>query len=113
MDEYVIGYINKGMNLSLNCKDKLTKALTIKMCTQGMHYNLCYILQGIKWRTFEELAMQAHNMELIISGNRNMGSPSHDPWKGKDKQDAHKWGKYSLKTSNKDAMTHYSSKTPK
>ena len=36
-DELVIDYINRWRNLSLDCRDKLTKALDIKMCTQGMH----------------------------------------------------------------------------
>ena len=41
------------------------------MCTQGMHWGLLYILQEIKFRTFKELATQAHDVELSIA---NRGS---------------------------------------
>ncbi|KAA0040518.1 ty3-gypsy retrotransposon protein [Cucumis melo var. makuwa] len=65
--EPVIDYINRWRALSLDCKDKLTELSAVEMCTQGMHLELLYILQGIKPRTFEELATRAHDMELSIA----------------------------------------------
>ncbi|KAA0046632.1 retrotransposon gag protein [Cucumis melo var. makuwa] len=60
-------YINRWTALSLDCKDKLTELSVVEMCTQGMHWELLYILQGIKHRTFEELATRTHDMELGIA----------------------------------------------
>ncbi|KAM2397657.1 hypothetical protein ACFXTH_034434 [Malus domestica] len=66
-DEPVIDYINRWRTLSLDCKDRLSETSSIEMCIQGMRWGLQYILQGIKLRTFEELATRAHNMELSIA----------------------------------------------
>ncbi|KAA0040629.1 retrotransposon gag protein [Cucumis melo var. makuwa] len=65
--EPVIDYINRWRALSLDCKDKLTELSAVEMCTQGMHWELLYILQKIKPRTFEKLATRAHDMELSIA----------------------------------------------
>ena len=70
-DEPVIDYINRWRSLSLNCKDRLFEISAVKMCIQGMHWGLLYILQGIKPQTFEELATRAHDMELSISSHGN------------------------------------------
>ncbi|TYK07339.1 ty3-gypsy retrotransposon protein [Cucumis melo var. makuwa] len=69
--EPIIYYINHWRELSIDCKDRLTELSTIEMCTQGMHWGLLYILQGIKPRTFEESATRAHDMELSIDNRGN------------------------------------------
>ncbi|KAM0963233.1 hypothetical protein ACFX19_022658 [Malus domestica] len=66
-DEPVIDYINRWRTLSLDCKDMLSETSSIEMCIQGMQWGLQYIIQGIKPRTFEELATRAHDMELSIA----------------------------------------------
>ncbi|KAL0346364.1 UNVERIFIED_CONTAM: hypothetical protein Scaly_1652400 [Sesamum calycinum] len=66
-EEPVVDYINRWRNLSLNCKDRLSEASAIEMCIQGMHWELCYILQAIKLKTFGELATRAHEIEMSIN----------------------------------------------
>lgn len=68
-DEPVVDYINRWCSLSLDCKDRLSEVSAVEMCIQGMHWGLLYILQGIRSRTFEELATRAHDMELSIANH--------------------------------------------
>lgn len=82
-DEPVVDYINRWRSLSLDCKDRLSEISAIEMCIQGMHWGLLYILQGIKPRTFEELATRAHDMELSISNHGNTKPPVPDERKEK------------------------------
>ncbi|KAL0373732.1 UNVERIFIED_CONTAM: hypothetical protein Sradi_3288900 [Sesamum radiatum] len=66
-DEPVLEYINNWRNLSLNCKDTLSKISTVELYIQAMHWELCYILQVIKPNTFGELVTQAHGIEMSFN----------------------------------------------
>ena len=59
----------------MDCKDRLSKISAVEICIQGMNWGLLYVLQGIKPRTFEELATHAHDMELSIANHRNIKPP--------------------------------------
>ena len=65
--EPVIEYINRQRAFTLKCKDHLAKSSAVEMCVQGMDWDILYTLQINKRKTFEELATQAHGMELTIA----------------------------------------------
>ncbi|KAL0287528.1 UNVERIFIED_CONTAM: hypothetical protein Sradi_7123200, partial [Sesamum radiatum] len=62
--EPVLDYINTWRNLSLSCKDALSEISAIELCIQSMHWELCYILQTNKTKTFGELATRAHGIQM-------------------------------------------------
>ncbi|KAA0033246.1 ty3-gypsy retrotransposon protein [Cucumis melo var. makuwa] len=97
--EPVIDYINRWKALSLDCKDRLTELSAVEMCTQGMHWGLLYILQGIKSCTFEELATRAHDMKLSIASRGTKDFPVPEVRKDKEAKSAEKVVKSSMKES--------------
>ena len=100
-DEPVVDYIHRWRSLSLDCKDRLSEISAVEMCIQGMHWGLLYILQGIKPRTFEELATRAHDMELSISSHGNMKPPV--PEERKERREVRKNDR-NVKSNIKDSM---------
>jgi len=53
------------------------------MCTQGMEWDLLYVLQMSKPSTFPELAIKAHDMEMTITNRRMKASPTFEARKEK------------------------------
>ncbi|KAL0439201.1 UNVERIFIED_CONTAM: hypothetical protein Slati_2403100 [Sesamum latifolium] len=102
--EPVIGYINRWKNLSLNCKDQLFEASAIEMCIQAMHWGLPYIVQGILPKSFEKLAIRAHDMELSMTASGVEGPPVQEFRRTREKQEIKKGGKPFLKTPSKESM---------
>ena len=51
-DEPLLDYINHWCALSLECKDRLFEASSMGVCTQGMAWDLLYVVQMSKPRTF-------------------------------------------------------------
>ena len=77
-DEPVLDYINRWRSLSLECKDRLSEASAVEMCAQGTEWDLLYVLQMSKPRTFQELATKAHDMEMTIANRRSKLSSSYE-----------------------------------
>ncbi|KAL0328112.1 UNVERIFIED_CONTAM: hypothetical protein Scaly_2243800 [Sesamum calycinum] len=103
-EELVIDYINKWKNQSLNCKDRLSETSAIEMCIQEMHCGLCYILQGILPKSFEELATRAHDMELSMIASGVEGAPVQELHRNKEKQEVKNGSKPFSKAPSKEAM---------
>ncbi|XP_024200624.1 uncharacterized protein LOC112203961 [Rosa chinensis] len=97
-DERAVDYINRWRSLSLDCKDRQSEVSVVEMCIQGMHFDLLYILQGIKPHMFEELAMRAHDMELSIASHKGKKKKIVDQRKDKG------FGSKALKKSTKESM---------
>ncbi|KAF9661841.1 hypothetical protein SADUNF_Sadunf19G0110700 [Salix dunnii] len=101
-EEPVIDYIHRWRNLSLNCRDRLTETSALDMCIQGMHWGLRYILQGIKPKSFEELATRAHDMELSITAAGSSLLPMQEP--KRNKPEGRRFGKSTLKVEGKQSL---------
>ncbi|XP_059628891.1 uncharacterized protein LOC132271510 [Cornus florida] len=80
---------------------RLSEISAVEMCMRGMYWGLLYILQGIKPRTFEELAMRAHDIEISMKSHEGKSPVATVP--SKDKKDWKK-GDKSSKTAAKDSM---------
>lgn len=72
------------------------------MLTQGMHWDLLYVLQMSKPRTFQELATKAHDMKVTVANRR--GNSSYPTELKKDKVEFKENVKFS-KSTTEEAMS--------
>ena len=77
-DEPVFDYINHWRSLGLKCKDHLSKTSAIKVCAQGMEWDLLYVLQMSNLRTFQELTIKVHDIEMTIANHHGKSSSSYE-----------------------------------
>ena len=80
----------------------MSEASAVEMYAQGMEWDLLYVLQMSKPRTFQGLATKAHDMEMRIANRRGKSSSPYE-FK-KDKGETKKHSKPS-KASTKETMT--------
>ncbi|KAH7861464.1 hypothetical protein Vadar_026563 [Vaccinium darrowii] len=109
-DEPVVDYINRWQAISLDYKDRLSELSAVEMCMNGMHWGLLYILQGIKPKTFEELATRVHDMEISIANHGGKNPPILE--KPSDKRDVKKGDKFSKGTTKDSIMELQAKKYP-
>jgi len=101
-DKPVLDYINSWRSFSLEYKDRLSESSAVKMCAQGMEWDLLYVLQISKPRTFQELTTNMYNMDMTIVNYRGKASPTFEA--RKEKGDSKKNFKFS-KSSTKESMS--------
>lgn len=68
--EQVIDFTNCQRILIKN-KNHCSKTSSIEMCLQGKNWVLQYILQELKFNTFQELTTRAYDIEVSMATNRD------------------------------------------